>query len=74
MRLTTGYEWSRWMGLAKLIWGLAREKQVTITWFSRTYPWLIRERIEVRLAGTPDAIASFNDALLAAMAAKEKTP
>ena len=70
MRLTTAFEWGRWLGLAKLIWGLAREKGVTITWFRRTYPWFIRERIGVQLEGEPEALVSFQAALQAAMQAR----
>jgi hypothetical protein len=67
MKLTTSFEWGRWQGLAKLIWGLAREKGVTIRWFRRTYLWVVRERIELRLEGEPEALVSFQTAVRAAI-------
>jgi hypothetical protein len=67
MRLTTAFEWGRWLGLAKLIWGLAREKGVTITWFRRTYPWIVRERIDLRLEAEPVALIKFYRSVHAGM-------
>jgi hypothetical protein len=66
MRLTTAFEWGRGLGLAKLIWGLAREKGVTVTWFRRTYPWFIRERLDLELEAELEALVSFQDAVRAA--------
>jgi hypothetical protein len=67
MKMTTVFEWGRWRGLAKLIWGLARERGITITWFRRTYLWVVWERIEVQLESEPEAVLSFQNAVGAAM-------
>jgi hypothetical protein len=61
------FEWGRWLGLAKMVWGVAREKGVDITWFRRTYPWLVRERLEVEIRGKREAFDSFWDAVFAGM-------